>query len=189
MIRSLTIEAFRNLHCSDVNIGPGVTILHGDNGSGKSSFLEALYYLSFGRSFRSSDADAMIFSDASQFVLRAQITHNNLQSSCAILRHNGRSAAKVNGAPSPLSSVARLCPALFADSDSSRNFLTSSTYRRRAFDWLGFHVKPGYLAAIRRYNAVLKSRNAALKQSQDPSPWDALLIPEAERITLSLIHI
>ena len=184
MIRSLTIEAFRNLSCSDVNIGHGVTVLYGDNGSGKSSFLEALYYLSFGRSFRSSDADAMIFKDGDQFVLRAELAHNGLESSCAILRYGSRSTAKVGGTSAPLSRIARLCPALFADSDSYRNFMTSSTYRRRAFDWLGFHVKPDYLAAVRRYNSVLKNRNAALKQSQDPSPWDALLIPEAEKITL-----
>lgn len=183
MIQSLTIEAFRNISSANIRLGDSVTVLHGNNGAGKSSFLEALYYLSFGRSFRSHDARMLIKTEAGQFVIRADIKREGVVHTCAVSRSGLKSVAKINGSASPLSHIARVSPTLFADSDTYRNFMMSSTYRRKVFDWLGFHVKPGYLDACRRYSSILKNRNAALKMNQSPSPWDALLVPEAEYVT------
>lgn len=171
------------MDCKEILFSPGLTVLHGENGSGKSSIVEALYYLSRGRSFRTSDANALIPHMSNRLILRTDIVHNNLEHHCAIVRHNGKTVTKVNGRLSPLSHIAKLSPTLFADSDTYRSFMAFPAYRRRVFDWLGFHVKPGYLEAARKYSSVLKNRNAALKACMDTSPWDGLLATEAETLT------
>ncbi|MEC7030434.1 MAG: DNA replication and repair protein RecF, partial [Pseudomonadota bacterium] len=177
-------EAFRNLDIASFPFCPNVTALYGDNGSGKSSFIEALYYLSYGRSFRTSNANALICSDAPAFIIHADIVQNGFDYRCSVLREEGKTRAKINASPAPLSHIAKLFPTLFADSDTYRCFMGSSTYRRRMFDWLGFHVKPGYIETARKYNAVLKNRNAALKMCQDTRPWDALLIQNANELAI-----
>ncbi|HAG30174.1 MAG TPA: DNA replication and repair protein RecF, partial [Alteromonas macleodii] len=48
------ITQFRNLTSVSLSPSPALTIIKGVNGSGKSSLIEALYYLGFGRSFRTN---------------------------------------------------------------------------------------------------------------------------------------
>ena len=59
-IDQLQINNFRNF--SEVSLTPvrGVNLIHGSNGSGKTSLLEALYVLSSGKSFRSALVDPLI---------------------------------------------------------------------------------------------------------------------------------
>ena len=49
----LNIEAFRNIQSAQLIPAPGINVIYGQNGSGKTSILEAIYFLGMGRSFRS----------------------------------------------------------------------------------------------------------------------------------------
>ena len=53
-IDSLEMISFRNHEKTKIEFGPGLTILWGKNGSGKTSILEAIHSLSLGKSFRTS---------------------------------------------------------------------------------------------------------------------------------------
>ncbi|TNH14433.1 DNA replication and repair protein RecF, partial [Testudinibacter sp. TR-2022] len=50
----LIINGFRNLQAVDFEPNPGFNFIVGNNGSGKTSLLEAVYYLGHGRSFKSA---------------------------------------------------------------------------------------------------------------------------------------
>ena len=49
----LTISSFRNILSANLNAGSGLNLIYGQNGSGKTSILEAIFFLGMGRSFRS----------------------------------------------------------------------------------------------------------------------------------------
>ena len=52
MIRQLTVKNLRNLNIQEKIIQPGYNIIVGENGQGKTNFLESLYILAYGKSFR-----------------------------------------------------------------------------------------------------------------------------------------
>jgi DNA replication and repair protein RecF len=54
-IDSLEMISFRNHEKTKINFGPGLTVLWGKNGSGKTSILEAIHSLSIGKSFRTNN--------------------------------------------------------------------------------------------------------------------------------------
>ena len=48
----LHIDSFRNIASAQLQLGDGLNLIYGQNGSGKTSILEAIYFLGMGRSFR-----------------------------------------------------------------------------------------------------------------------------------------
>ncbi|HAA98085.1 MAG TPA: DNA replication and repair protein RecF, partial [Alteromonas macleodii] len=61
------ITQFRNLTSVSLSPSPALTIIKGVNGSGKSSLIEALYYLGFGRSFRTNKHGSVIQNEKDSF--------------------------------------------------------------------------------------------------------------------------
>ena len=71
----LITRNFRNLNDLDINFHSKFNFFVGDNGSGKSSLLEALFYLGHGKSFRTSKMDALICYEKVNLVV--SIKNNN----------------------------------------------------------------------------------------------------------------
>ncbi len=59
-ISRLIVEKFRNLNAVDLEFDHGFNFLVGNNGSGKTSLLEAIFYLGHGRSFKSAVSNRII---------------------------------------------------------------------------------------------------------------------------------
>ncbi|MEJ2130132.1 MAG: AAA family ATPase, partial [Gammaproteobacteria bacterium] len=59
LLESVHIAQVRNLISVDLRPAPGLNLVYGANGAGKSSLLEGVYLLSTGRSFRSSRVDSV----------------------------------------------------------------------------------------------------------------------------------
>ena len=68
-ISRLIVEKFRNLNAVDLEFDHGFNFLVGNNGSGKTSLLEAIFYLGHGRSFKSAVANRIISYDEPHFTL------------------------------------------------------------------------------------------------------------------------
>ena len=51
----LGLQHFRNHERTRLELGPGMTVFHGENGQGKSNLLEAVYFLATTRSARAGD--------------------------------------------------------------------------------------------------------------------------------------
>src|SRR5580700_6188730 len=96
----LEISNFRNLISAQFQpISQGFNYIIGANGSGKTSMLEAIYYLSLGRSFRSIVTDRIVNASAHKLSLFASITSE--QAVCDAIgleRHvNGGLKIRING--------------------------------------------------------------------------------------------
>ena len=166
-VKSLNIINLRNISSAQIDLNPCLNCFIGDNGAGKTSVLEALSVLSKGRSFRSGQVSSLIGPAGKSFQVvtktesRAGDTHQLGMERDAdhwSARHNGEDVTQ-------LSELTQLLPHVLLEPNSHVQVSGPPDGRRRYLDWGVFHVEHSFLMLWRRYNRVLKQRNAALRQT------------------------
>ena len=70
----LWLTDFRCFHEVDLTLAPGLTVLRGDNGQGKTTVLEAVGWVARARSFRGVADALLVRRDAAQAIVRAEVT-------------------------------------------------------------------------------------------------------------------
>jgi DNA replication and repair protein RecF len=187
IIHSLQIRQFRNLIDVELTTSPQFNLFHGQNGAGKTSLLEAIYYLGLGRSFRTHIANRLIHHDADSFSIFANLhgTHGHLPVGAERLRQGDRQL-KINGENiTSWSPIAKQLPLRALSAMSDRFLLDGPKIRRQFLDWLLFHVEPSFFAIWQELQQALKQRNAALKARlpiNQISFWDNTFCNAADQI-------
>lgn len=166
-LKRLSIAHLRNLLSVDVELSPKLNILYGANGSGKTSFLEAIYYLGMGRSFRSKSNSRLINHEANFFSVFAQIQQQNQLLSAGIERsRSGGGKIRIAGQfAKSVIEISKVMPLQLLNPESRFLLITSSKLRRQFIDWGVFHVEHGFYHYWQLAQRALKQRNAALKSS------------------------
>ena len=167
---------------------PGLNLVTGGNGAGKTSLIEAVHLLGYGRSFRGRVRDGLVRSGQPALSVYAEWLDGQGRSRRAGLRHSGGDwEARLDGTPAP--SLTELCAELAVVSfepGSHELIAGGAEHRRRFLDWALFHVEPAFLPVWRRYARALKQRNALLKRQPPVSalaPWDQELAQSGEALT------
>jgi DNA replication and repair protein RecF len=181
---SLDINSFRNLSSLHLNPVPNFNIICGANGSGKTSILEAVYFLSVTRSFRSSVLSRVIQYEADSFSIIGVVTNEHEQIRVAIEKNR---AAKLkirlrNEDVSSITELTRHLPIKLINPDTYYLLNAGPQGRRQFIDWGLFHVEPNFLPLWRRFQRVLKQRNAALQQharKEQIQAWNNEFITDA----------
>ena len=174
-VTSLDISGFRNLWRVSLTCGSGLNLLIGPNASGKTSLLEALYFLGRGRSFRTRQPRELIQTDAPAFrVVAVMADSDGRRVPVGVERTSRDLVARIGGVPTrSLAELARQAPVLLLNPDSHRLLEDGPRQRRRFMDWGLFHAEPGFLDAWRRYGVALRHRNAALRAGSTNRVVDA----------------
>src|SRR3546814_18060397 len=73
MLKRLSLTDFRNYPQAEFSPDARISLIQGDNGSGKTSFLEAIYTLSTGRSFRTTKLGKLVRDQAEHLLLFAEV--------------------------------------------------------------------------------------------------------------------
>lgn len=154
---------------------PGLNLLLGPNGSGKTSVLEALHLMAYGRSFRGRVRDGLVRNTASAVEVFVEWIEAGGRVRRAGLRHHGQDwEGRLDGAP--LAQLGDLCAALAVvtfEPGSHALVMGAAEARRRFVDWGLFHVEPEFLVLWRRYGRALRQRNALLKARQRDGQLEA----------------
>ena len=167
-LAQLQLTDFRNITSAQLHFSPQVNLICGENGSGKTSVLEAIYLLAHGRSFRTNKAHKMIRDQHANLVLHGKINWAQQLLSVGMSRDRlGEWQLKLNGEKVlRIADVATLLPVQLITPDSFRLFFGGPKERRQFFDLGLFHVEPSFFANWVLFNKVLKQRNALLKSKQ-----------------------
>ena len=188
ILTRLQIRQLRCLADAELQPQPGLNVLVGANGAGKSSVIEAMHLLGYGRSFRGRVSDGLVRTGAPHLEVYAEWQDGAGGSHRAGLRHSGgRWEARLDGAAAP--SLTDLCAqvAVVTFEPGSHDLVAGGAeHRRRYLDWGLFHVEQEFLPQWRRYSRALKQRNVLLKSGPAPSalePWDRELAESGERLT------
>jgi DNA replication and repair protein RecF len=166
-----------------------VNLLIGPNGSGKTSFLESIYFLATGRGFRGSQGRELIRRGSTAVNVTGQrhdehgaVTHLGIE------RNGQGRRISINGiSQRSAAELARLLPVIATSPADHHELFQSAKLRRAMLDWLVFHVEPHFFGAWNRYQTALKQRNAELRRpSGRPealAPWEEELDQAATVIT------
>lgn len=180
-LAALEIRDFRCIEHARLEFDPRFTLITGENASGKTSLLEAIFFLSCGRSFRSPQLDALIRTGTAGFTAVGQVSSPAsplLTLGVRGSRHG--SEIRLGGqSASGFAEMAEALPVQIIDPEVHRLLEDGPSHRRRFLDWGVFHVEPTFVGAWRRYQRALKQRNAALKAKLPPAQvrvWDVDLI-------------
>lgn len=186
----LAVSGVRNLEPLDLAPGPQLNLVMGANGAGKTSLLEAVHLLAYGRSFRGRVRDGLVRTGIEAVEVFAEWAEPSGVRRRAGLRHTGQAwAGRLDG--EPVQQLGDLCAALAAISfePGSHTLVTGGAEaRRRYLDWGLFHVEHGegrFHPLWRRYARALKQRNALLKQrasGQQLDAWDAELASAGDEL-------
>ncbi|MFD2230025.1 DNA replication/repair protein RecF [Alkalimarinus sediminis] len=187
--QSIVISKFRNLADQRLELSPLINIVDGKNGSGKSSLIESLYYLSVGKSFRSSKLDSIIEHNSSGFTLFSVTGDDNShQHRVGISREKNKPALiKIDGEfIRSAIQLATITPTLVIEPETFDLLDGGPNNRRRYMDWGVFHVEHRFSEVWRRYTKSLKQRNTLLRRGRiDRSllaPWDGQMATTAAMI-------
>ncbi|WP_330970271.1 DNA replication/repair protein RecF, partial [Lysobacter sp. A3-1-A15] len=171
---------------------PGLNLITGENGAGKTSVLEALHLMGYGRSFRGRVRDGVIKAGAPAVEvflewrsgtrsLAPAGTEPEITGGPAArlhkagLRHSGDAwQGRLDGAA--VAHLGELCAALAVvtfEPGSHALITGGAENRRRYLDWGLFHVEHEFLPQWRRYARALKQRNALLKTRRPDAQLDA----------------
>jgi DNA replication and repair protein RecF len=167
-LQQLHIRNFRNLENTQLIPVQGVNLIIGNNASGKTSLLEAIYYLSHVRSFRTQHISDLILRQKPYLQLVASIESADRNIiPFGIRRSRNKSEIRVNRQPvKRVSDIAAQFPVLAIHPDSYKLITSGAANRRQYLDWGVFHVEHAFFKAWQRFKKALQQRNAALKTKQ-----------------------
>ncbi len=162
----LSVTGVRNLQPVTLFPSPRINILYGDNGSGKTSLLEAIHLLGMARSFRSTRLIPVISHAQTACTVFGQVEVADGQSAAlGIARdRSGEVRIRING--QGVKSAAELADALplqLINPDSFRLLEGAPKLRRQFLDWGVFHVERRFLPAWQRLQQALRQRNSWLR--------------------------
>jgi DNA replication and repair protein RecF len=179
VLESVEIENLRCIRQGRLDFDDIATAVVGENGSGKTSLLEAIFFLSAGRSFRTNAREYLLAQGADFFRVVGRIRTDLGSMVLGAEWREGSSRLRLAGRPVGSSSeMAAALPLQVIEPGVHRVIEEGSSRRRRLLDWGVFHVKHEFMPAWRRYQRALEQRNAALKSGagiQGASIWDAEL--------------
>jgi DNA replication and repair protein RecF len=183
-IHRLSVQAFRNLTAVDCHFDAKFNFFCGNNGSGKTSLLEALYYLGHAKSFRTPHCTRLIQYQHDRFQLLADgISPLDTLPLRVGIERNRLGERRIRANQEELRSIAPITqqwPMQFMSPMSYRFFHDGPKGRRQCLDWALFHVEPRFLALWQDLQRILKQRNMALKQQGDYQAWNAIFVDTAQ---------
>ncbi|MGH8250136.1 MAG: DNA replication/repair protein RecF [Steroidobacteraceae bacterium] len=179
-------EQFRCLAGVEFELDPGTNLFVGPNASGKTSLLEAAFFLGRGRSFRSRRREALIRHGEEAFLLSGRSTGGPAPIVLGVRAGRKITEWRLGGnAVSGVAELAEQFPAQVIDPEVHKLLEEGPGRRRRFLDWGVFHVEPSFLPTWQRYHQALRQRNAALKLDRgddDLAAWEQELATTGESL-------
>jgi len=181
-LKRLSISHLRNLDSVDIAPVSRVNLFYGQNGSGKTSILEAISVLGLGRSFRSHKHKSLINHQQSAFTVFGRVADESGEIPLGINRQsNGESVFKAGGnTVSSAAVLAHYLPLQIINADTFLLLEGSPGVRRQFIDWLVFHVEPGFFPVWKDTQRCLKHRNSLLRHDRidrfELATWDQELV-------------
>jgi DNA replication and repair protein RecF len=127
LLRDLQIKNFRNLNSLSLSFQEQVTVIKGNNGSGKTSILEAIHFLSTGKSFRSSNTTNLINYHHNSFLISASNSNNDVF--FIEKKKSGEKYFRINNTVCTLLSAYKLLPTTMIQQNEDRKLAGTNSQR------------------------------------------------------------
>ncbi len=179
-LSKLDIYAVRNIQQQSISPSPAINLIVGENASGKSALIEAIFILGRAKSFRCSAIKSVINFNQTHLVVSAQTEQTNgsrvqlgIQMDGKTIEIHINQQAKQNR-----SDLAYALPLQLIHPKSYELLDGGSQLRREFLDWGVFNHDQNFLPVWRRFKKALSQRNALLKtrRLEQLNVWDKELV-------------
>lgn len=185
-LSSISLVNFKNYAEAQLEFSDGINVFVGNNGAGKTNLLDAVFYLSFCKSFLNPIDSQNIRTDEKFFLLQGNFVkeEKTIEISCSV-QHGQKKKVKRNKKEyERLADHIGHFPAVVISPYDTNLISEGSETRRRFIDSIVSQFDRSYLDTLQRYNKVLDQRNALLKRFYDQrlfepesmEVWDIQLI-------------
>jgi DNA replication and repair protein RecF len=160
---SVRFHNFRNLSDAKIETASTEVFLVGENGQGKSNFLESLYLLSYGSSFRTRADRDLVRNGCTNAAVEGAYRSGDERHRILVEIADGK-AVQVDGKRiADRKELARNTPSIIFAHDDMEYVGGRAERRRWFFDQTLSLLDPLYIDLLRRYRRVLRNRNACLR--------------------------
>lgn len=191
ILEQLSLFNYKNIEQAQLTLSPNVNCLIGANGQGKTNVLDAIYFLSFGKSATALTDGACVRHDAEFMMLQGKYRSALMEEeeiSCGIKRGQRKRMRRNEKEYKRLSEHLGVIPLVMLSPADEQLVSGGSEERRRFMDIVLSQVSPNYLAALIRYNKSLQQRNAMLKQDDEPDAQLFEVLEEMMSIDAAVIY-
>lgn len=173
-LKKLKLLNFKNYESTKVDLAPSINCFVGDNGSGKTNFLEAVYYLSLCKScFNIPDLQNIKIGE--QFFMidgEFSIRKEEEKVICAVQEGRKKKFSRNKKEYTRLSDHIGLIPVVMSTPSDTQLVYAASDERRRFINGLISQHDRAYLQSLIDYNKALEQRNKLLKSFAQTQTWD-----------------
>ncbi|MES2627799.1 MAG: DNA replication and repair protein RecF [Bacteroidota bacterium] len=173
-LESLTLVNFKNYETAEIQFHKRINGIYGNNGQGKTNLLDAVYYLSFCKSFFNPIDVQNIKTDLDFFVLQGNFVENTdeLKVHCGVKKGYNRVFKKNNKEYEKLADHIGTVPLVMISPADTDLVHEGSEVRRKFTDGIISQFDRKYLDNLQNYQRVVKQRNAVLKHFYENRRWD-----------------
>lgn len=172
-VTALELTNFRSYAHASISFVPGINLIIGANGQGKTNLLEAIGLLSIVRSIRGANDGDMVRWDAETATIHGILTSRGETRVSMELRPRAAKDVTIDGAPlTALSELIGILRTVHMTPDTIDQGFRSPSGRRRMVDMLISQVDRGYLDALKRHRQIVANVNALCKQYGEGASHD-----------------
>jgi len=186
-LEKILMVSFRNFSAAEATFSSDLNLIYGLNAQGKTNFLEAIYLICLGRSFRVAKNQEMVKKDESFFTIDGNLTLDNKIKKRTVLRYIRDGKKEISIDRKKLTKHSKIFgqfPIVVMAPDEFKITSGGPSERRRFIDIFLSQVSLSYLTNLQEYNRILKQRNRVLQQIRDGQavsetsiePWTQRLV-------------
>lgn len=187
LLESLEVHNFRNLS-GKIFWGNGLNIIYGDNGQGKTNWLEAIYLLATTKSFRTGHLQETFRFGEELALVRGRVAQSTeVSRDLQITLQGNTKAISVNGKREAITRYLGQLHAVAFTADELNVVRGGPESRRKFLDRGVVALHPAYVQTLADYNRVIKQKNRLLQDAADSelsveqlrdqiAPWNEQLI-------------
>lgn len=168
VIETLRLRDFRNYMALEMRPHPGVNLIFGQNGSGKTNLLEAVHYCALGRSHRVSQDREVVrkgaMSGACGVIVRGKTGRVDVAVKLTPMDTRKKQAFVDRKKVARLSELMGKVRCVIFSPEDLQLVKDGAQARRRYVDMLLSQLSPAYFVALQQYQRALDERNAILRQ-------------------------
>jgi len=192
-LKSIEVESFRNLK-GTIDFSPGINILYGNNGQGKTNWLESIQLLAHAKSFRTHHLhEAVAFGETTAVLAGVVHRGDAIDRQLRISIQRNTRQTFINGKREPVARYLAQLHAVWFTADELEVVRGGPEARRNFLDRGVTSLHPPYAQTIADYQKVIKQKKRLLEQSLDGqirseelaeliAPWNSQLISLAAQI-------
>ena len=179
-------ENFRLFQSFDLQLHPRFNLIVGENATGKTSFLEAIYCLGRAKSFRGNSPAELAGKAGRQWSLRGRFRFLESPTEEVAIGWRPEGVSIRQGQrQARVTELVKAWPVQVIEPAMHRLLQDGPGYRRSFLDWGVFHVEQQFFPLWRRNQRALRQRNKALRSkaaNKEVCAWDHELVETAEAL-------